>query len=67
MNPTYGGWGGRYVWRQPSGESRPFWTQGGDAFPGRDHSRDTVTGIDGSGSGAGPRSTLPVSASYCEP
>ncbi len=42
MNPTYGGWGGRYVWRQPSGESRPFWTQGGDSYPGRDSSRDTV-------------------------
>ena len=36
MNPTYGGWGGRYVWRQPSGESRPFWTQGGDSYPGRE-------------------------------
>jgi hypothetical protein len=47
MSPTYGGWGGRYVWRQPYGESRPFWTQGGDAFPGRDNSRDTVTGADG--------------------
>jgi hypothetical protein len=47
MNPTYGGWGGRYVWRQPSGESRPFWTQGGDSYPGRDSSRDTVIGTDG--------------------
>ena len=47
MNPTYGGWGGRYVWRQPSGESRPFWTQGGDSYPGRDSSRDTVIGVDG--------------------
>jgi len=47
MNPAYGGWGGRYVWRQPSGESRPFWTQGGDSYPGRDSSRDTVAGIDG--------------------
>ena len=42
-SPAYGGWGGRYVWRQPSGEPRPFWTQGGDAYPGRDSSRDTVT------------------------
>jgi Protein of unknown function (DUF1593) len=47
MNPTYGGWGGRYVWRQPSGEPRPFWTQGGDSYPGRDSSRDTVVGTDG--------------------
>jgi hypothetical protein len=47
MSPTYGGWGGRYVWRQFYGEPHPFWTQGGDAFPGRDSSRDTVAGIDG--------------------
>jgi hypothetical protein len=47
MSPAYGGWGGRYVWRQPSGESRPFWTQGGDSYPGRDSSRDTVVGGDG--------------------
>jgi hypothetical protein len=47
MSPAYGGWGGRYVWRQPAGETRPFWTQGGDSFPGRDSSRDTVVGTDG--------------------
>lgn len=47
MSPTYGGWSGRYVWRQPHGESRPFWTQGGDSYPGKDSSRDTVIGIDG--------------------
>ena len=47
MSPTYGGWGGRYVWRQFYGEPRPFWTQGGDAFPGRANSRDTVIGLDG--------------------
>ena len=47
MSPTYGGWGGRYVWRQFFGESRPSWTQGGDSYPGRDSSRDTVVGIDG--------------------
>jgi hypothetical protein len=47
MSPTYGGWGGRYVWRRFSGEPRPFWTQGGDSFPGRDSSRDTVVGLDG--------------------
>jgi cellulose-binding protein len=47
MNPTFGGWGGRYVWRQFYGETRPSWTQGGDAFPGKDNSKDTVVGIDG--------------------
>ena len=47
MSPTYGGWGGRYVWRQYYGETRPSWTQGGDSYPGRDSSRDTVTGVDG--------------------
>lgn len=46
-SPTYGGWGGRYVWRRPHGEPRPLWTQGGDSYPGRDNSRDTVTGTDG--------------------
>jgi hypothetical protein len=46
-SPTYGGWGGRYIWRQFYGETHPFWTQGGDSYPGRDSSRDTVTGIDG--------------------
>ncbi len=47
MSPTYGGWGGRYVWRQFYGETRPAWTQGGDAYPGKDNSKDTVTGLDG--------------------
>jgi hypothetical protein len=47
MSPAFGGWGGRYAWRQPSGEPRAFWTQGGDSFPGRDSSRDTVVGMDG--------------------
>lgn len=47
MSPAFGGWGGRYVWRQFHGETRPHWTQGGDSFPGRDHSRDTVVGSDG--------------------
>ena len=47
MSPAFGGWGGRYVWRQFYGESRPFWTQGGDSYPGRDSSRDTVVGADG--------------------
>ena len=47
MSPSYGGWGGRYVWRTFYGESRPFWTQGGDSFPGRDNLKDTVSGVDG--------------------
>ena len=47
MSPTYGGWGGRYVWRQSYGETRPSWTQGGDSYPGRDNSKDTVIGTDG--------------------
>jgi hypothetical protein len=47
MSPTYGGWGGRYVWRTYYGETRPSWTQGGDSYPGRDNSRDAVRGIDG--------------------
>jgi hypothetical protein len=47
MSPSYGGWGGRYVWRQYYGETRPSWTQGGDSYPGKDSSRDTVIGSDG--------------------
>jgi hypothetical protein len=47
MSPTHGGWGGRYVWRQPNGETRPLWTQGGDSYPGNDSSRDTVVAVDG--------------------
>jgi hypothetical protein len=47
MSPTFGGWGGRYVWRQFYGESRPSWTQGGDSYPGKDNSKDTVVGVDG--------------------
>jgi len=46
-NPGWGGWGGRYIFRQPLGESRPIWTQGGDSFPGSPNSRDTVIGVDG--------------------
>jgi hypothetical protein len=47
MSPAFGGWGGRYVWRQAYGESRPLWTQGGDASQRGRNSRDTVVGIDG--------------------
>jgi Protein of unknown function (DUF1593) len=45
-NPGWGGWGGRYVFRQPYGESHAIWTQGGDLFP-RVTSQDTVIGADG--------------------
>jgi hypothetical protein len=44
--PDWGGWGGRYVYRQPYGETHPIWTQGGDEFL-RTTSQDTVTGADG--------------------
>jgi len=44
--PDFGGWGGRYVYRQPYGETHAIWTQGGDAF-GRVTSQDTVVGVDG--------------------
>jgi len=44
--PDWGGWGGRYLYRQPYGETHPIWTQGGDEFL-RVTSSDTVTGIDG--------------------
>ncbi|MFM5953709.1 MAG: nucleoside hydrolase-like domain-containing protein [Novosphingobium sp.] len=42
--PGWGGWGGRYVLRQPAGETRPIWTQGGDSFF-RVTSADTVGGV----------------------
>lgn len=44
--PDWGGWGGRYVHRQPYGETHPIWTQGGDEFA-RVTSQDTVVGVDG--------------------
>jgi hypothetical protein len=44
--PDWGGWGGRYVFRQAYGETHAIWTQGGDEFK-RVDSRDTVTGVDG--------------------
>jgi hypothetical protein len=44
--PDWGGWGGRYVYRQPHGETHPIWTQGGDLFS-RVTSQDTVAGGDG--------------------
>jgi hypothetical protein len=45
-NPNWGGWGGRYVYRAPYGETHPIWTQGGDVFT-RATSLDTVVGPDG--------------------
>ncbi len=41
--PHWGGWGGRYLLRQPYGETRPIWTQGGDSFT-RVTSADEVNG-----------------------
>ena len=44
--PDWGGWGGRYIYRLPYGETHPFWTQGGDEFM-RVTSQDAVVGVDG--------------------
>ena len=44
--PDWGGWGGRYIYRQPYGETHAIWTQGGDEFA-RVTSQDTVMGTDG--------------------
>ena len=44
--PDWGGWSGRFVYRQPYGESHPIWAQGGDLFS-RVTSQDTVRGADG--------------------
>lgn len=41
MSPSWGGWGGRYIYRTPHYESRPYWTQGGDLFS-RITSADTI-------------------------
>lgn len=40
ISPAYGGWGGRYVHYQPSGETRPIWTDSAN-------NRDTVTADNG--------------------
>ncbi|MBP2167421.1 hypothetical protein J2125_000613 [Erwinia toletana] len=47
MNPGWGGWGGRYIVRQPQNESHPIWSSGGDFYPGNANAADTVTGSDG--------------------
>jgi hypothetical protein len=44
--PDWGGWGGRYIYRAPRGETHPIWTQGGDLFT-RVTSQDTVRGAGG--------------------
>lgn len=44
--PDWGGWGGRYVYQKPYGETHAIWTQGGDEFA-RVTSQDTVVGVDG--------------------
>jgi hypothetical protein len=46
-SPSWGGWGGRYVYRQPYGETHAIWSQGGDLFM-RVTSADTAVGSDGS-------------------
>ncbi len=43
-HPNWGGWGGRYILRQPYGETRSIWTQGGDMFR-RVSSADTIGDI----------------------
>ncbi len=45
-SPSWGGWGGRYVYRQPYGETHKIWSQGGD-MSARVTSADRVTGVDG--------------------
>lgn len=42
--PNWGGWGGRYISRQPYGETHNIWTQGGDMFQ-RVSSADSVNGV----------------------
>lgn len=44
--PDWGGWGGRYVYRQPYGETHAIWTQGGDEFR-RVTSQDAVPDAQG--------------------
>ena len=46
-NPGWGGWGGRYIVRQPQHETHPIWTSGGDFYPGSPNAADTVIGTDG--------------------
>ena len=45
-NPSWGGWGGCYIYRVPASGTQPIWTQG-NAPVGNTTSQDEVTGIDG--------------------
>nr|WP_255490450.1 DUF1593 domain-containing protein [Duganella sp. SG902] len=45
-HPGWGGWGGRYIYRKPYGETRSIWTQGGHVGGGPS-SQDEVVGVDG--------------------
>src|SRR3569832_645748 len=44
-NPSWGGWGGRYVYQQPYGETHAIWTQGGDLYK-KITSQDVISGND---------------------
>ena len=63
--PDWGGWGGRYVYRQPYGETHPIWTQGGDDFM-RVTSQDTVIGLDGGGACVGSGDDLALARGVSE-
>ncbi len=49
QSPAYGGWGGRYAWYQPAGETRPIWTDNASSCdrievePGRFDSSNQAT------------------------
>ncbi len=45
-SPNWGGWGGRYNWVKPYGETHPIWSNGGEVGS-RVDSRDSVVGTDG--------------------
>ena len=69
--PNWGGWGGRYLLRQPAGESHKIWTQGGDAFMRvtsadtvGDHTSDQATIWRWRASPSGQRSTQNPQASH---
>jgi hypothetical protein len=46
-SPSWGGWGGRYVYRMPQGETHPIWTQGQTDGSRGTTSSDEVLGTDG--------------------
>ena len=45
--PDWGGWGGRYVYRQPYGEQHSIWSQGGDEFQTAPPLKTESIGMDG--------------------